>query len=118
MKDDKVVLIIGSPGSARIISSVAQLVDVFTRGIRPVEELLYLPRVHAINQKVYFEDEKQELKYSEAGLIAWKIVKPSGSLIQNGLNAYFGGVHAIVWAEGEYKALADPRRDGLAMQEW
>lgn len=115
MKDKKVVLIIGSPGSARIISSVAQLIDAYTNSATPAEKLLYLPRVHAIDQKVYFENEQQELEFKAAGMTDWRIVKPSATLVQNGLNAYFGGVHAIVWTGKEYQAIADPRRDGLAI---
>ncbi|MCB0630492.1 MAG: gamma-glutamyltransferase [Saprospiraceae bacterium] len=117
MKDKKVVLIIGSPGSARIISSIAQLIDTFTSGTTDPKELLQLPRIHAINKKVYFEDEHQKAQFETATTEDWEVVKPPAYLAQNGLNAYFGGVHAIVWTGREYLALADPRRDGLALSE-
>ncbi|MFV1884449.1 MAG: gamma-glutamyltransferase family protein [Balneola sp.] len=117
LKDGKVVLIIGSPGSSRIISTIAQLIDTYTRGEIKPEQLLELPRVHAINQKVYLEN-GDDRDLSEISLNTdWEIVQPSTYLIQNGLNAYFGGVHAIVWTGKEYKALADPRRDGLAITD-
>lgn len=118
MKNGKVVLIIGSPGSARIISTVAQLIDAFTLGKVQPEHLLELPRVHARNKQVWIEDEHMRLQfeqYNQQG--EWEVPTPSQSLVQNGLNAYFGGVHAIVWTGREYLPLADPRRDGLAMAE-
>ena len=117
MKEGKVALIIGSPGSARIISSVAQLIDTFTKGTTAPESLLQLPRVHAINHKVYFEDEQQETRFEAANRSDLEVVKPSNYLVQNGLNAYFGGVHAIVWTGKAYLALADPRRDGSAITD-
>jgi len=117
MKEGRVVLIIGSPGSARIISTVAQLIDTYTKGFSQSEKLLAIPRVHAINEKVYFEKDEQHILFDTTENRDWKIVQPSSHLVQNGLNAYFGGVHAIVWTGTEYKALADPRRDGLAVTD-
>jgi gamma-glutamyltranspeptidase/glutathione hydrolase len=115
MKDNQVELVIGSPGSARIISTVAQLIDIYTlRKIEP-EKLLEMPRVHAINQKVYLEDPILKGQIESLGSFDLEIVQPNAFLTQNGLNAYFGGVHAIVWTGTSYIALADPRRDGLAI---
>ena len=117
MKEGKVVMVIGSPGSARIISTVAQLIDKYTLGVVKPQDLLWLPRVHAINQKIYWEVEAQQVELSTSKNRDWQLVKPSQFFIQNGLNAYFGGVHAILWTGKEYKAFADPRRDGLALTE-
>nr|WP_299173661.1 gamma-glutamyltransferase [uncultured Allomuricauda sp.] len=117
MKDNRVVLVIGSPGSARIISSVAYLIDSFTSSASNPEKLLLLPRMHAINQKVYFENEEMKTQFESAELDSWEIVEPSAYFVQNGLNAFFGGVHAIVWTGKGYKAFADPRRDGLAIAD-
>ena len=117
MKNNKVVLVIGSPGSARIISTIAQLIDTFTKGEIQPEKLLELPRIHAINQQVYVENESQKNHFDASIEADWKVLQPSSHLAQNGLNAYFGGVHAIVWTGKEYKALADPRRDGLAITD-
>lgn len=115
MKDNQVVLVIGSPGSARIISTVAQLIDSYTLGKGEPEKLLELPRVHVINQKVYLEDSGLKGQVENFENLDLEIVQPNTHLTQNGLNAYFGGVHAIVWTGTFYKALADPRRDGLAI---
>ena len=89
MKEGKVALIIGSPGSARIISSVAQLIDTFTKGTTAPELLLQLPRVHAINHKVYFEDEQQKTRFETANGSDLEVVKPSGYLVQNGVECVF-----------------------------
>lgn len=115
LKDGKVVLIIGSPGSSRIISTIAQLIDVYTKGEIQPEQLLELPRFHAINQQIYIENKDERILDEISQKTDWAIVQPSTYLVQNELNAYFGGVHAIVWTGKEYKALADPRRDGLAI---
>lgn len=117
MKEGQVVLVIGSPGSARIISTVAQIIDHYTSGTVAAEQLLALPRIHAINQRVYFESAEQEAYYNSLNNTRLEIVRANDYLARHGLNAYFGGVHAIVWTGRAYIALADPRRDGLALAE-
>jgi gamma-glutamyltranspeptidase len=37
---------------------------------------------------------------------------PPSEIIINGLNPYFGGVHAVAFENSEWKGAADPRRDG------
>lgn len=115
MKENRVVLVIGSPGSARIISTVAQLIDSYTLGNIEPQKLLEMPRVHAINQKVYPEDAGLTSQIEDFENFELEIVQPNTNLVQNGLNAYFGGVHAIIWTGSSYIALADPRRDGLGL---
>ena len=44
----------------------------------------------------------------------FEVFFPADDLARNGMNAYFGGIHAIA-REGElWKGVADPRRDGLS----
>ena len=113
--DGEVVLIIGSPGSARIISTTAQLIDHYITERYPRSDLLNLPRVHAQNRRVYFESDQLRSRFMDYD--GWEIINANPDLVRNGLNPYFGGVHAIVWSERGYLALADPRRDGVGLTE-
>jgi gamma-glutamyltranspeptidase/glutathione hydrolase len=115
-KDGEIALIIGSPGSARIISTVAQLIHKYTTSNREQEELLNIPRIHAINNKLFFESEIEK-KSSENWLGDWEIGEHKNDLGENELNPYFGGVHCILLDHNHFYALADPRRDGLAIQK-
>jgi gamma-glutamyltranspeptidase/glutathione hydrolase len=116
LKDGKVHMVIGSPGSSRIISTVAQLVHYYTCDLVPPEEIHNIPRVHAIDSTVYFESTIHLDQFLENEMEnQWTIKEASSDLVQNGLNAFFGGVHAIVWNGHRYIAIADPRRDGRAL---
>ena len=114
MKDNQVVLIIGSPGSARIISTVAQLINHYVSESNLPYQLLNTPRIHAQNNQVYFERPDMEAKLINDNL-QWQIMNPNQDLAQDQFNPYFGGVHAIVWTGIKYEALADPRRDGVGL---
>ncbi len=112
-KDGKNVLVIGTPGSKRIVSTIAQLIQLWIDGDVTLEELIQKPRIHAIRHDVYLE--KSFLSAEELIEIRKKgyaIKSPSYSLTKEGLNAYFGGVHAIAFKNGSWTAVADPRRDG------
>lgn len=115
-KDGATKLLIGSPGSARIISTVAQLSYRWMEQQIPVEHLVAQPRIHAFSGRVYLEDTNLvSPAFKKVGL---EIRSPSQDLIYNGLNAYFGGVHTIAWDEVQQKWMgaADPRRDGTAKE--
>lgn len=111
------VLVLGSPGSSRIISSVAQIAAKWLEEGDIVERVRE-PRIHVSKQKVFFENvinnptpsmtvfEKYGLKlgFAKADLKA-----------ANGLNPYFGGVHAIAKEQKNWVGTADPRRDGVSI---
>ncbi len=104
------VLVLGSPGSARIISAVAQVIAGYAENADSLEALVAAPRIHVTGGgRLYLENpawlsslQIAELEFSE----------PSTDLMIEGLNAYFGGVHAVGRLGGEWQAAADPRRDG------
>lgn len=113
---DQNVLVLGSPGSARIISTVAQLVQAWADAPdKDIQEIVAAPRIHVYDNKAVFESISPELQavifpyLHEQGI---KIAFPTYDLRINGLNAYFGGVHAISFEKGQWKGAADPRRDG------
>jgi gamma-glutamyltranspeptidase/glutathione hydrolase len=113
------VLVIGSPGSARIISAVAQLTQLWIDSDLGIEQIVGLPRLHSVNGRVYIEDMPsipndwvQQLR--DRG---YEIAYPTYDLTSGALNAYFGGIHALAKEEGGWKGAADPRRDGEVINE-
>ncbi len=107
------VLAIGSPGSARIMSTVAQLIQRWTDEDLSLEHLVALPRIHVVDDQAYLEAYEPALatRLQEQG---WTLAFPAYDLMMGGRNAYFGGVHAVGVRHGKLEAAADPRRDGAA----
>ena len=107
------VLALGSPGSARIISAVAQLTELWIDHQPPLADLLALPRYHSQDLKVFYEQPyispEDRTYWRNAG---FEIAFPTYDLDLNGLNAWFGGVHAVAKENGKWTGAADPRRDG------
>jgi len=113
-KNGEPVLVVGSPGSARIISAVTQVISHFLDVGKGVGAAVAAERVHAL---------PEDKAYMEARLISQTLLKtladdgfslqsPDQDLVIDGLNAYFGGVHAIGKEELGWRGAADPRRDG------
>lgn len=115
LKDGEVQLIIGSPGSARIISTVAQLVAQYCSGIVDPSQLHKIERIHAIDGKLIVESDSLFKLYTNNVRSVYPVSKAKETILIRGLNPYFGGVHAIVKTNEGYQALADVRRDGLAL---
>ncbi len=116
-KDGKNVLVIGTPGSKRIVSTISQLIQLWVDSQMSITDVIKEPRVHAIRNLAYIEDENITSKYlQEIRSKKFKITFPDYDLTnKSGLNAYFGGVHAIEYRNGQWKAAADPRRDGTTI---
>ena len=113
LKDGKPVLLLGSPGSARIISSVAQIVSAWIDEKLSIKEAVSRPRVHVSQGNAYFEDDQDfHLVSSQLDLLGLKRKMVNPFLLYGGLNAYYGGVHAIALENGKWVGAADPRRDG------
>ncbi|MBO6523904.1 MAG: gamma-glutamyltransferase [Balneolaceae bacterium] len=113
-KNGEPVLVLGSPGSARIISSLTQVINNWTKS-QDIVEAINQPRIHVNRDRVYFESSTDSTNYSnliqDLGL---RIGTYRKDLEVNSLNAYFGGVHAIAKENGIWIAHSDPRRDGTA----
>ena len=79
-----------------------------------ITDIINEPRVHAIRNLAYIEDENITSKrLQEIRNKGFKITFPNYDLTnKSGLNAYFGGVHAIEYKNNQWNAAADPRRDG------
>ena len=110
-------MVIGTPGSKRIVSTISQLIQLWIDGDKSISEIIKYPRVHAINDEVYLESQSLEAEdLQKIRSNGFKIIFPNYDLTKGGLNAYFGGVHAIEFKNGIWKATADPRRDGSSTQ--
>jgi len=111
------VLVLGSPGSERIISSVAQITAKWIEN-NNIESLIKSPRIHVAKSFVYLEIADDSLTIDQTFLKTFdlQIKHPNENLvITKGLNAYFGGVHAIAKEKQGWIGVADPRRDGLSV---
>ena len=107
----------GSPGSARIISTVSQVVQLWADGHRDIAGAVSEPRWHVIPpERLYAEDLKGAAAWRERiEKRGWTVRGAPADMEPLGLrgrNAYFGGVHAVALENGRWTGAADPRRDG------
>ncbi|MDX1517805.1 MAG: gamma-glutamyltransferase, partial [Woeseiaceae bacterium] len=107
-------LVLGSPGSARIISAVAQVASHWIDVAQGVEAAVAAWRVHVVpDDRAYVEG--PELS---AGLLrgigdrGLRLVRPTYGVSDSHYDPYFGGVHAVASEQGTWTGAADPRRDG------
>ncbi len=115
-RDGDIQLALGSPGSARIISAVAQVISYWIDVDADVEAAVAAARVHVVPRAE--RDDSAYVEQAPPGLdvtaLGFTLVEPATDLIMNGRNAYFGGVHAIARQNDRWVGAADPRRDGAA----
>lgn len=105
---------LGSPGSARIISAVAQVVSHWADVGGGIAAAVAAYRVHAVPEsRAYVEGEELDpvllAGMAERGLT---LVRPAYGVSDSQLDPYFGGVHAVAREDGRWTGAADPRRDG------
>lgn len=114
MKDGKPVMAIGSPGSERIISAIVQIISLWVDAGLSIEEAVNQNRIHVRPDKdLYIENDNLPGKEREILLNSgFTFSNPPSEIIINGLNPYFGGVHAVAFENSEWKGAADLRRDG------
>lgn len=115
-KDGEAKLVIGSPGSARIISSVAQVIAQWVQGAETIQKSVAAPRVHAIgNKSVYVEQSEISPQLMvEMAKRGFTLRRPQFGVADGFYDPFFGGVHAIAKEHGIWQGAADPRRDGEA----
>ena len=115
-KGVEVYMVLGSPGSSRIISTVSQVIQLWVDTSMGIHTAVSAPRIHvnSSRQSLYFESQNiptgilEELQGNGFMVRA----APTG-LAHAGMNPYFGGVHALAREEGRWCGAADPRRDGV-----
>lgn len=116
--DGKNVLVIGSPGSERIISSVAQITAKWIEN-NDINKLINDSRIHVSKNNMYLEDQKDYKSIDKYILDKFDLqIKHANKnlVITKGLNAYYGGIHAIAKENEKWVGVADPRRDGKSIE--
>lgn len=109
------VMGVGSPGSARIISAVTQVIQLWVDGARDIAGAVAAPRWHVQPPRsLYIEDSAAAAALARdlEQRFGLRHQQPSDDLASGGRNPYFGGVHAVAWEGGRWVGAADPRRDG------
>ncbi|WP_321392575.1 gamma-glutamyltransferase family protein [Emcibacter sp.] len=113
-------LVLGSPGSARIISAVAQVASHWVDVNAGVEAAVGAFRVHVIpDNKAYVEGPEigTELLRGMAKR-GFVLKRPKYGVSDSQYDPYFGGVHALALENNQWTGAADPRRDGLVGIAW
>lgn len=102
---DGAVLAIGSPGSDRISTAIAQVYALFSHGGAGLEDAVRHPRLHVRVRDDVTVDHEDDLALPDN--------LPLGSRAMPPHSMYFGGVAATLWdpADG-LTAVGDPRRAG------
>jgi gamma-glutamyltranspeptidase/glutathione hydrolase len=116
-KDGEVRLVVGSPGSARILSAVTQVIQRWVDEEMTVEEAVAAYRLHALPDGRFFVEgpplpSRLVDSLADKGLM---LSETSDDLSNGQWNPYFGGVQAVSRENGALHAAADPRRDGSAL---
>jgi len=109
------VLALGSPGSARIISAVVQVGELWMDGFRGISDAVAMPRIHVIPDSALFVEYPMAADAEALEQAGFVLQPPRADWIPGELTAYFGGVHAVALERGQWRGAADPRRDGVVM---
>jgi gamma-glutamyltranspeptidase len=106
-KNGQAVLAIGGAGSDRIVFNTGLALARYLQQPHHIDNLVSRPR--------YFLDYRNHLHLEwqpDSELLAEVQLYKPASEIRPGCDDYFGLLAAIAVENGEFKALADPRRDG------
>jgi len=119
-RDGQTRLVLGSPGSARIISAVAQTISYWVDVDQDVEAAVAAFRVHVVPPDRAYVEGPELAPVLLAGMAArgFRLLRPAYGVSDSQLDPYFGGVHALAFERGGWTGGADPRRDGLTGMAW
>lgn len=102
---DGAVLAIGSPGSDRIPTALAQVYALFSHGGLTLEEAVGHPRLHVRVREDVMVDHEEDLVLPDDLDLPTRAMPPH--------SMYFGGVAATLWEPATgLTAVGDPRREG------
>lgn len=105
-KDGELVMVLGSPGGARIIPYIYNIVRYFVDNKMDIQEAINLPHAITIGKVIELE-EGRGLETLEQPL------ESKGHNVR--FTALTSGIHAIVKTDKGWKSGTDPRREGRAM---
>ena len=119
-RDGRTRLVLGSPGSARIISAVAQTVSWWVDIGQDVAAAVGAFRVHVIPPDEAFVEGPEAPPELLAGMAdrGLRLRRPTYGVSDTQLDPYFGGIHALALEGGNWNGAADPRRDGRVGFAW
>jgi gamma-glutamyltranspeptidase/glutathione hydrolase len=113
-QNDAPELVLGSPGSARIISSVAQVTSYWVDVARDVVAAVGAYRVHVVPEDSAYVEGGEIPSDLLAGMATrgLRLLRPKYGVSDSHHDAYFGGIHALAFEGEAWTGAADPRRDG------
>lgn len=116
-RDEVPVMAVGSPGSARIISAVTQVVQFWIDVAPDVGTAVAAFRVHVVPPEQAYVEGPELAPEMLSGLSrrGLTLQRPAFGLADGQLDPYFGGVHAVAIEQGAVRGAADPRRDGAVV---
>ena len=111
LKDGKPLLSIGSPGSTRIISALAQILVNIVDHRMNIQEAIEAARIHCMTGEIFMESRIP--KDIQQALIN----KGHKVTVRKDFDLYFGGAQGVMIdpKTGALYGGADPRRDGFAI---
>lgn len=111
LKDGKPFMAVGSPGAARIVPAVLNIIVNVVDFDMGLQEAIEAPRFYSTSQssKVYLEDRFPELVIKALEQKGYKLI------IKGEMDLYFGGAQAALYDDEQIIGGADPRRDGFAV---
>ncbi|HHT26088.1 MAG TPA: hypothetical protein GXZ82_02410 [Firmicutes bacterium] len=112
LDEGDVRLVVGSPGAARIITTVTEVIVNHIDFGMDIQSAIDAPKFFSRHSMANLE---MEGRYSEETVAFLQTLGHSIKLYPD-YDLYFGGVHAVAIdpATGEMQGAADPRRDGAA----
>jgi gamma-glutamyltranspeptidase/glutathione hydrolase len=109
LKDGKPFAVLGSPGGARIINAVVQVISKLIDHDMDIQDAIASPRIHQNTSDIlYYEDRIEEEELDKLEKMGHEIFK------RLPYDKKMGGVNGIKYENGEIIGGADPRRDGTS----
>ena len=108
MKEGKPWLSAGSPGSQRIVSTLAQFITHILYSNMSISKAMMMPRLHS--------QERGKILIEEGGFPpeVVEVLKESGFAVEEKASFYFGAIHAVLAKQSSpgFQGVAEMRRDG------
>ena len=109
-ENDEPFAAVGTPGSTRIITTMAQIVSHVIDHDMDIQDAIDTPRFFCDGGDLYMETRIPESVANELSEMGYSIQRTSD------YDTYYGGVHGVVKLDdGTLRGGADPRRDGKAL---
>ncbi len=108
LEGDSPFMALGTPGATRIPSTlVMTLINIIDQGMG-LQEAIEANRMTCLRAWMHIEGRVEE------GVAEGLEARGHPVRVRPDFDEYFGGVQALMWVDGVYRAGADPRREGAA----